>query len=99
MSHVKCTLSINTRDLHPLGVCLPTGRATNYLPASITLSQTDKRKEVTVMCWEDESHDALYCGRRDGIVQKFSCQDRLFTAECDCTGGEGQFVGLGKHNE
>ncbi len=52
-----------------------------------------------VMCWEGESRDTLYCGRRDGIVQRFSCQDRLFSAECDCTGGEGQFVGLGKHEE
>ena len=33
------------------------------------------------------------------MVQCFNCKERVFTAECDCTGGEGSFVGLGKHEE
>ena len=51
------------------------------------------------MCWEYRSKESLYCGLRNGMVQRFSCCDRIFTAECDCTGGNGEFVGLGKHEE
>ncbi len=52
------------------------------------------------MCWEHEAEgEVLYCGLKNGLVQRFSCQGRVFEAECDCTGGEGSFVGLGRHGE
>ena len=52
------------------------------------------------MCWEHEARgQVLYCALRSGLVQRFSCQERQFQAECDCTGGEGTFVGLGKQQE
>lgn len=41
----------------------------------------------------------LYAGLRNGKVQCFSCTEKIFTTECDCTGGEGTLVGLGKHEE
>ena len=41
----------------------------------------------------------LYAGLRSGKVLCFSCTERIFTASCDCTGGEGTLVGLGKHEE
>ena len=41
----------------------------------------------------------LYAGLRNGKVQCFSCTEKVFTTECDCTGGEGTLVGLGKHEE
>ena len=41
----------------------------------------------------------LYAGLRSGKVLCFSCSERTFTASCDCTGGEGTLVGLGKNEE
>ena len=41
----------------------------------------------------------LYAGLRSGKVLCFNCTERMFTAGCDCTGGEGTLVGLGKHEE
>jgi len=41
----------------------------------------------------------LYAGLRNGKVQCFNCSEKIFTTECDCTGGEGTLVGLGKHKE
>ena len=52
------------------------------------------------MCWEaGGEEEGLYCGLKSGVVQRFSCQERVFEAECDCTEGQGTFVGLGKHEE
>lgn len=49
------------------------------------------------MCWESGSKDQIYLALRSGLVQCFSCIENRFTAECDCTGGDGTFVGIGKH--
>ena len=70
------------------------------MPGSMTLSQTDKSREVCAMCWESGSGSThmLYCGLRNGTVQKFSCEDRIFIAECDCSSDGGVFVGLGRHD-
>ena len=70
------------------------------MPGSMTLSQADKTREVCTMCWESggSSTDTLYCGLRNGRVQKFGCEERVFLAECDCTGDGGVFIGLGRHD-
>ena len=49
------------------------------------------------MCWEDGGKDKIYVALRSGLVQCFSCAESRFTAECDCSGGDGAFVGIGKH--
>lgn len=70
------------------------------MPGSMTLSQADKSREVCAMCWESgsDSTHTLYCGLRNGRVQRFSCEERVFVAECDCSGDGGAFVGLGRHD-
>lgn len=77
------------------------GKSTSYMPGSMTLSGADKSREVCAMCWEGGASaswtDTLYCALRNGRVQKFGCEERVFSAECDCSGNGGVFVGLGRH--
>ena len=70
------------------------------MPGGMTLSQSDKSQEVCAMCWESgpTPHGALYCGLRNCKVQRFGCEERVFLAECDCSGDGGTFVGLGRHD-
>lgn len=70
------------------------------MPGSMTLSQADKSREVCAMCWEvgGPVTNTLYCALRNGRVQKFSCEERVFLAECDCSGDGGVFIGLGRHD-
>ena len=84
----------------PVGVSLSSCKSTSYIPGSISLSEADKTREVCAMCWENGSRStALYCGLRNGRVQRFSCRDRVFVAESDCSvKGGGVFVGLGRHD-
>ena len=78
------------------GVTLANGEVTSYHHASLEMA--DRSQEVCAMCWEhDGEGEGLYCGLKNGVVQRFGCRERVFEAECDCTGGEGTFVGLGKH--
>ena len=52
------------------------------------------------MCWEYQSKEHLYCISHNGMVHCFNCVKRTFVAtEYDCCGEDGQFVGLGKHEE
>ena len=81
-----------------IGVSLLTGKSTSYLPGSMTLSDAERTREVCAMCWEHGSRSTLYCGLRNGMVQRFSCSDRVFEAECDCSVDGGVFVGLGRHD-
>lgn len=77
---------------------MSTHEVTSYYHNS--LETADRTQEVCAMCWEHEAEgEVLYCGLRNGMVQRFNCQGRVFEAECDCTGGEGTFVGLGRHGE
>ena len=68
------------------------------MPGLMTLSQTDRTTEVCAMCWEHDSTHMLYCGLRNGNVQRFSCEGRVFEAECDCSSDGGVLVGLGRHD-
>lgn len=78
---------------HPPGVSLATGEVTSYHKC---LESSDRTQEVCAMCWEDQAEgEVLYCALKNGLVQRFSCRERVFQAECDCTGGEGTFVGVG----
>ena len=81
-----------------VGVCLSTGKSTSYLPGGATLSEADRTREVCAMCWEHGSESLLYCGLRSGTVQRFSCREREFLAECDCSTDGGVFVGLRRHD-
>lgn len=89
----------NSMSVHVcVGVSLANGEVTNYHHASLEVA--DRSQEVCAMCWEHSGKgEGLYCGLRNGVVQRFGCRERVFEAECDCTGGEGTFVGLGKHQE
>ena len=65
-----------------------------------SMETADRSQEVCAMCWEHGAEgEMLYCGLKNGLVQRFNCHERVFEAECDCTGGKGVFVGLGKHEE
>ena len=80
------------------GVSLGGHEVSSYHPSS--LGKADRSQEVCALCWEHQSEgEWLYCALQSGVVQRFNCQERTFEAECDCTGGEGVFVGLGKHEE
>eukprot|EP00731_Ephydatia_muelleri_P028006 Em0019g879a len=79
------------------GVSLESKKCLNYLPGQLTLADMDKSREICAMCWEDGSKDQIYMALRSGLVQCFSCVENRFTAECDCSGGDGAFVGIGKH--
>ena len=50
------------------------------------------------MCWEHGSRSVLYCGLKNGRVQRFNCDERVFVAECDCSVDDGAFVGIGRHD-
>lgn len=79
------------------GVSLSSHEVTNYHKC---LERSDVTQEVCAMCWEHgDRGETLYCGLKNGLVQRFSCRERVFEAECDCTGGEGTFVGLEKHEK
>lgn len=43
----------------PTGASLSSKQCTNFLPGSLSLSQTDKSKEICVMCWEHESQEKV----------------------------------------
>lgn len=76
---------------------LSSGDVTSYHKCMDT---ADKTQEVCVMCWEHEGQgEVLYCGLKNGLVQKFNCEERVFEEDSDCTGGDGVLVGLGKHEE
>ena len=77
---------------------MSTSKSTSYLPGCMTLSEADRMREVCAMCWEHGSESLLYCGLRSGRVQQFSCRERVFVAECDCSTDGGVFVGLGRHD-
>ena len=73
-------------------------KCTNYLPGGLSLSQTDKSREVLCMCrgGELERDHVVYAGLRNGTVQSFDCKERQFVAECDVTQGKGRLVGVAK---
>ena len=73
-------------------------RCTNYLPGGLSLTQTDKSREMLCMSREMEGKKMLYVGLRSGVVQVFDCLERRFTMECDTTGGVGTLVGVAKQN-
>ena len=79
------------------GVSLPSGEITSYHKC---LQTADKSQEVCAMCWEQAGvGQVLYCALRNGLVQRFDSEGRVFQAECDCSCGDGVFVGLGKQQE
>jgi len=41
------------------GASLSSKQCTNFLPGSLSLSQTDKSKEICVMCWEHQSQEKV----------------------------------------
>lgn len=81
------------------GISLSGKECLNYLPAGLTISQTDKTKEVLCMCWEYGSKDKLYMGLRNSAVLCFDCNQKYFSAECDLSGGTGNFIGLAKYEK
>ena len=95
MSRANHALLVHTHT----GVSLEPLRCTNYLPGGLSLTQTDKSREMLCMCREQGSSEGtLYVGLRNGVVQEFDCRERRFTVECDTTTGVGTLVGVAKHN-
>jgi hypothetical protein len=82
------------------GVSISRKETLNFLPTGVSLSHTDKSRDILCMCWEHGgSKDQLYAGLRNGLVQCFDCNKNYFTAECKLTDGRGHFVGLAKHEK
>ena len=96
------TNTSNPTHANALGVSFK-GEVTNFYSANRRMEDADKSQSVSAMCWEHECREGmLYCALRNGVVQQFSAQERVFQSECDFTGGGpevGQMLGLGKHEE
>ena len=79
-------------------MALSSGKTTTYMPGSMALSEADRAREVCAICWEYGSRSVLYCGLKNGRVQRFNCDERIFVAECDCSVDDGVIAGLGRHD-